>query len=111
MTHIKDNSETEHGSFFFAKFLVNDGSTRKSPVFIISNDNDDEDIIICSCTKQPAKTDFDVKVKLKYETYVRTNKIYTIHRSQLLFKIPQRPQPQEYNEIVGKLKLALKLTE
>ncbi|EPY2277941.1 type II toxin-antitoxin system PemK/MazF family toxin [Clostridium sporogenes] len=106
-----ERKEAKHGEFFFANFLINNGEIRKSPVFILSNkiDNND-DVVICSCTKQPAKSQFDIPVKLKYKTYVRTNKIYTIHRDNLAFKINNAKISQaEYNEIVNKVKLALDL--
>lgn len=107
----KQRQAAKHGDFFFAKFLLtNDhNSPRQSPVFVISNDNDKDDIIVCKCTGQAAKTDFDVKVQLKNTTHVRTNKIHTISRSQLLFKIEHKFQPEEYEAIIQKLKMALNL--
>lgn len=94
----------KQGDFFFANFLSVTGNIRKSPVFVVGNDNDNEDIIICSCTGQPPKTEFDKKVNLKKETYVRTNKIYTVRRDQLLFKIPQQTTPKEFKEIMDSLR-------
>lgn len=104
----QQRKSAQHGEFFFAKFLVDNG-LRESPVFVVSNDNDKNDVIVCKCTKQPAKSDFDVQVKLKQDTFVRTNKVYTIERSQLLFKIPQTATPTEYQDIIDKIKTALKL--
>lgn len=105
----QDISNAKHGEFFFAKVLINNGQVRPSPVFVVSNDKDKEDVIICSCTTKPAKTKFDIKVQLKEETHVRTNKLYTIRRNQLLFKIPQTASPDEYKDILDKLKEAIKV--
>lgn len=105
----KQRREAKQGDFFFAEFYINNGDKRKSPVFIASNDYDDEDVIICSCTSQPLKTEYDKRVYLKYPTYVRTNKIYTIRRGQLLFKIPQTITPAELNEIKDSIKLIFNL--
>ena len=80
----------DQGEFFFAKATMSNGSVVPRPVFIIgkNNDsNDSEDVIVCSCTTEPSRTKYDKKVQLKFETMVRTNKIYTIRRNQLEFKI------------------------
>lgn len=106
-----NRKNAKHGEFFFAQYLTVTGDIRKSPVFVLSNECDkNDDVIICLCTKSPPKSEFDVKVQLKVETRVRTNKIYTISRSQLLFKIPQTAQTDEYNEIITKLKLAVNVS-
>ncbi|WP_018250373.1 type II toxin-antitoxin system PemK/MazF family toxin [Orenia marismortui] len=100
----------KHGEFFLAKFTLPNGRKRKAPVLIISAEhNDKEDVVVCSCTGQPAKTSFDILVKLRRDTHVRTNKIYTMSRNQLLFKIPQTLNKEQYNKIIEKIKLALKL--
>jgi mRNA-degrading endonuclease toxin of MazEF toxin-antitoxin module len=105
-----DKENAKHGEFFFAKFILSNGEIRKSPIFVLSNKIDkNEDVIICKCTGQTSKSQFDVEVQLKEKTYVRTNKIYTIYREQLLFKIPQKASAEEYQKIIQKLKLALKL--
>lgn len=106
---LQQRKSARHGDFFFAKVYVVTGDYRNSPVFIVSNDNDDEDVIVCICTKQPAKTDFDIEVQLKVKSYVRTNKIYTIKREQLAFKIPQTVSPKEYKKIIGKISEALNI--
>ncbi|MBO8129761.1 MAG: type II toxin-antitoxin system PemK/MazF family toxin [Peptococcaceae bacterium] len=100
----KQRSKATQGDFFFAKFLTVNGKERKSPVFVVGKDHDDQDVIICSCTSQPPKTRFDIKVQLKRETYVRTNKIYTIQRDQLLFKIPQQPSNEQFKAILESVK-------
>jgi mRNA-degrading endonuclease toxin of MazEF toxin-antitoxin module len=98
-------------NFFFAKFVLSNMEQRKSPVFVISSDIDtDDEVLVCKCTSQPARSQFDVKVQLKEKTFVRTNKIYLVPRNQLLFKIPQSATPDEYNDIINKLKLAMNLT-
>ena len=76
----QERSEAKQGDFFFALFYTNDGVPRERPVFVAgSKGNDSEDIIVCSCTTSPPRNpDFDKRVMLKRETYVRTNKIYTI---------------------------------
>ena len=104
-----DRRNAKQGQFFFANFIINNGEIRKSPVFIAGCDNDKEDIIICSCTSQPKKTEFDIKVTLKMETYVRTNKIYTVHRNDLLFKIPQLPTAEELADIMQSIKKAFNI--
>lgn len=97
--------DAKHGEFFFVEFFANNNKPRQSPVLVISEkDNDNEDVIVCSCTKSPARSDFDILVNLKLPTHVRTNKIYTIRREQLLFKIPQTATPTEYLKIINKLK-------
>ncbi len=103
-----DRKNAKHGEFFFAKFLLYNGNLRESPVFVVSAEsNDKEDVIICKCTGKPAKSEYDIKVNLKKETHVRTNKIYTVNRNQLLFKINQIAQPDEYIRIIEKLKQTL----
>ena len=104
----KQRKEAKQGDFFFANYLV-DGQIRKAPAFVAGNDGDDEDVIICKCTAQPPKTEYDKKVQLKKETYVRTNKIYTIQRNQLLFKIPQQPTNEEFKEIMDSIKYVFNL--
>lgn len=101
--------EANHGDFYFADFLLPSGRKRKSPVFIVSNDNDPSDIIICACTSKPARTNFDIEVQLKKITQVRTNKLYTINRSQLLFPIKTNINKNQYNNIINSIKSALKL--
>jgi len=60
--------EAKHKDFFFAKFQLTNGTIRRSPVLVISNDNDDEDVIVCSCTSHPPRTDFDIEIQLKKKT-------------------------------------------
>ncbi|MNI78800.1 hypothetical protein D3C76_361020 [compost metagenome] len=97
---IRKNAK--HGEFFFAKYSAIGQSNREAPVFIVG-DEDEEDVVICSCTKTPPRNSYDVQVQLKMSTSVRTNKLYTINREQLLFKIPQVPSPEEYKDIMQQL--------
>lgn len=103
--------EAKHGDFFFADFIINNGQIRHSPVFVVSDIiNNDKDVIICSCTTKPARSEFDVSVKLKYDTHIRTNKIYTIHRDKLKFKIPNAIlTPEDLKKVKSKLKIILNL--
>ena len=86
-----EQTSANQGDFFFAKFFdPATGKTIAHPVFVVgkNNDsNDSHDVIICNCTSQPKRTDYDVLVQLKYPTLVRTNKLYTIQRGQLHFEI------------------------
>jgi len=99
----------KHGDFYFAKFILSDGTIRKSPVFVISNDNDKHDIIICKCTGQPPKSEYDINIQLRRNTCVRANKIYTIGRDQLLFKIQADLNLERYNKIMSKIAKALNI--
>jgi hypothetical protein len=106
----EQRKNAKHGDFFFAKFMLSDGTDRKSPVFVLSSEIEvDDDIIICKCTSQPPKSVFDVPVKLKYDTCIRTNKIYLVARKQLLFKIQDTLNTEQYQNVIDKIKLALKL--
>lgn len=100
-----------HGEFFFAEFLISNGGIRTSPVFVLSSKKDNnDDVVICSCTKTPARSEFDIYYKLRHDTYIRTNKIYTIHRDKLHFKIGQVDfSTDKYKEIIQHVRLALNL--
>lgn len=101
LAHLRKNAN--QGEFFFAKAVMSNGEVIPRPVFILgkNNDsNDDKDVIVCSCTKEPARTRYDKEVQLKYKTMVRTNKIYTISREQLEFKIQSNLSPAEISEII-----------
>lgn len=85
-----DRAEADQGEFFFAKIKLSDGNEYKRPVFVVgkNNDsNDDEDLIVCSCTSTQPRSDYDREVQLRYKTFVRTNKIYTMSKNDLLFKL------------------------
>jgi hypothetical protein len=99
-----------HGEFFFARWSASNGYERESPCLVISDHQDPHDeIIILKVTTKPARTEFDVPIQLKYQSIVRTNKIYTIQRRQLLFPINKALDPSEYGTIVDKLKKAQKI--
>jgi hypothetical protein len=102
----QEKMEAKQGDFFFALFYTNDGVPRERPVFIAGNKgNDDEDIIVCSCTTSPPRNpDFDKRVILKRETYVRTNKIYTIRKVDLINKLRQQATALEIKGIIEAVK-------
>lgn len=100
-----------HGDFFFAKWVASDGYERKSPCFVISDDGDPLEIIVLKVTTKPARTAFDVPVELRKPSFVRTNKIYTVQRSQLLFPITKQLTSDEYDTIIDKLKEAIKVDQ
>lgn len=86
----RDRANANQGEFFFATVTLSDGNEYRRPVFIIGKNgdsNDEEDVIICSCTTTSTRSDYDKEVQLKYKTFVRTNKIYTTNREKLEFKI------------------------
>jgi hypothetical protein len=93
---------------YWADFIESNQDVRQSSVFIIGS-RDLKDIIVCSCTKHPARTEYDIPNQLKKTTCERTDKIYTVRRSQLTNKINVNLQPQEYSDIIDKLKKALHL--
>ena len=74
--------DAKHGEFYFTKFVLSNGTVRKAPVFVISNDNDKLDVIICQCTGQPPRTEYDINVSEKY------NKI--IYKIAKAIKLPFR---------------------
>lgn len=109
---LDDNRKNaKHGEFFFAEFLISNGEVRTSPVFILSSIKDNnEDVVICSCTRTPPRSEFDIYYKLRYDTYIRTNKIYTVHRDMLHFKIGSVDfTTNKYKEIIQHVKYALDL--
>ncbi len=108
----QDREGAKHGDFFFAEYYNNSGQSKRAPVFIVGNDGDKEDVIICTCTSQASRGNWDKLVQLKKPTYIRTNKIYTIRRNQLLFKIDYdlvNSLPQKYQEIMNSVRKALGL--
>ncbi|QDH19545.1 hypothetical protein [Saccharibacillus brassicae] len=98
--------DAKHGEFFFAKYAAIGQPERQAPVFVVV-DSDRLDVVVCSCTTSPGRGGFDITVTLKKPTTIRTNKLYTISRDQLLFKIPQTATPDEYAAIMSKLKEAI----
>ncbi|WP_175511396.1 type II toxin-antitoxin system PemK/MazF family toxin [Alicyclobacillus macrosporangiidus] len=87
-----DRANADQGDFFFAFLADENGKPIPHPVFVLgkhNDSNDNTDVIICKCTKQEhgSRGAYDIPVKLRYDSFVRTNKIYTISRNQLDFKI------------------------
>ena len=99
-----------HGDFFFAEYYNNSGSLKRAPIFVINGDSDPQDAIICTCTSQRSRSKWDKVVQLKVPTYVRTNKIYTIRKEQLLFKIDCNfieEAPEVYADVMHSIKSVL----
>lgn len=105
-----DRASADQGDFFFVNARLSDGNEYKRPVFVVGkhqDSNDAEDVIVCSCTKQPSRSDYDKPVKLKYDTVVRTNKFYTIRRDQMLFKIKHNLTPAEIDDILDSCRASI----
>lgn len=96
----------DQGDFFFAKVRLSDGNIYERPIFIVGKNNDSndtEDILVCSCTKNTGRNGtYEIPVSLKRPTSVRTNKIYTMGRNQLLNKLTHNESPQKIIDIVKK---------
>lgn len=87
-----DRAHADQGDFFFVRLVDTRGREIPHPVFVLGKDedsNDNDDVIVCQCTtaNKPNRSDYDVDVQLRNRSYVRTNKIYTVGRKQLEFKI------------------------
>lgn len=104
-------ASAKHGDFFFASWVTSDGYVRESPCFVVSDHSDPyNEILVLKCSSQPSVTNFDVKVTcLKLPSIVRTNKIYTIQRSQLLIPLKTNLDPLEYVSIIDGLKNSLNI--
>jgi hypothetical protein len=102
---INARNAAKHGEFFFASWVTSDGFNRKSPCLVVSDHQDPHDeIIILKITTDPGRTEFDIPVSgLKEPSVIRTNKIYTIQRNQLLFPISKKMTLEEYNDVTTKL--------
>lgn len=98
----------KHGEFFFAEWSTSDGYRRQSPCLVVSDHPDPHnEIIILKITTDPGRTEFDIPVSgLREASVIRTNKIYTIQRNQLLFPITKTMTPEEYVDVTDKLKQA-----
>ena len=106
-----DRESADQGEFFFAKFRLSDGVVYPRPVFVIGkkgDSNDDGDVIICSCTStEKVRSVYDIEVKLKEDTLVRTNKIYTISKKHLAFKIKHNVDAQTIQDIINSCQQAI----
>lgn len=109
--YIRQRRESaSHGEFFFANFNLPSGTITQRPVLVVSNDNDDEDVIICACSKhEPRKgSDFEYPINIRGKKgSLRTNKIYTVQREQLLNPIEYTLSPDDYSNIIIKIKEAI----
>lgn len=97
----------KHGDFFFAKYINNSGRIKDAPVFIVNSVSDNKDITVCTCTSKPKRNSWDKLVQLRVQTCVRTNKVYTILRSQLISKIEKdliQENPEIYADIISSIK-------
>jgi hypothetical protein len=106
----RDRASADQGDFFFANVMLSDGKLYQRPVFVIGKNNDSndvDDIIVCSCTTSPARSTYDKPVKLKYDTLVRTNKLYTMGRSQILFKINHNLSQEIIRELLDSCNKAI----
>ncbi|MES9736946.1 type II toxin-antitoxin system PemK/MazF family toxin [Peribacillus frigoritolerans] len=107
-----DRLNADQGDFFFVRARLSDGQVYPRPVFVIgrlSDSNDDDDVIVCSCTKGSVRTDYDIPVQLKMPTSVRTNKIYTIRKDQMQFKIEHNVPAETIEEIIFNASRAIEL--
>ncbi|KLV24738.1 type II toxin-antitoxin system PemK/MazF family toxin [Bacillus altitudinis] len=105
MQIASDHLNADQGDFFFAKSRSHDGTISKRPVFIIgkNKDSNDSDVIVCNCTSTiDRESDYDVPVQLKLNTVVRANKIHTISRKSLLFKIQHQVSEETIQQIFEK---------
>ncbi len=104
-----DRRNADQGDFVFGRTILANGDTDPRPFFVVGKNgdsNDTDDLIVCSCTKSPARTVYDVPVQLKLPTCVRTNKLYTIGRDQIDFIIKNHAVPPE--SIIDIIKSAAK---
>lgn len=81
----------DQGDFFYAKSRAHNGKISRRPVFIVGKNgySNDADVIVCNCTSNTDRDSiYDVPIEgMIKETVVRTNKLHTISRNSLLFRI------------------------
>jgi hypothetical protein len=106
-----EQQKADQGDFFFAKFLdPSTGQAIPHPVFVVgknADSNDREDVIVCKCSSQPQRSSYDILVALKKPTVVRTNKIYTIRRNLLRFKIMHNLPSSVISALLGSVNSAI----
>ncbi|KSU83427.1 PemK-like, MazF-like toxin of type II toxin-antitoxin system [Fictibacillus enclensis] len=108
-----DRRNADQGDFFFGKIMLQ-GNLCSRPVFVVGkhgDSNDTKDVIICIGTTQPQKSDYDIPVQLREKTYIRTNKIYTIGRHQLEFKIKHSVNPVDIHTICENVEKAIRFRQ
>lgn len=115
----QEKNEARHGDIFWAKYYNSSNVIRESPVLIVSNDGDKEDVIVLKGTRNVERPDYDVQLdisfvnarnKTKYKTMAfRTNKITTIQRSDLSNKcsFDWGLNPDKHEEVIKKLSSSL----
>ncbi len=107
-----EQRNADQGDFFFAKFHdLSTGQPFPHPVFVVGKNgdsNDEEDVIVCKCTSHSNRSDYDIPVLLKKETVVRTNKLYTIRRDMLQFKIRHNLDSLIISSILDSVEKAVK---
>lgn len=96
------------GDLFWAVFRLSDGVERRSPVLIVGTDNDPADVIACKCTLHPPRTAYDICIGWRGGIQcVRTNKIYTLERAQMLHSISYSLTRDEASQVASALREAL----
>ncbi|GIM45022.1 hypothetical protein DNHGIG_05710 [Collibacillus ludicampi] len=108
----QDRRNADQGDFFFAQVVDSSNRLIPHPVFVVgkhNDSNDSDDVIVCLCTTHPARSAYDKPVQLKYQTYVRTNKIFVIGRNQLEFKIKHNLSNTQIQELIDSAVKAINL--
>ncbi|NGP43858.1 type II toxin-antitoxin system PemK/MazF family toxin [Bacillaceae bacterium SIJ1] len=108
----EDRRNADQGDFFFVGIYLSNGKPTKRPVFVVGkrlDSNDSKDVIVCMCTTKPKRSKYDIEVTFREKSVVRTNKIYTVSKELLLFKLPQRLEKHEVRKIVSSANKAIKL--
>ncbi|MGM0807375.1 MAG: type II toxin-antitoxin system PemK/MazF family toxin [Bacillota bacterium] len=117
----QEKREAKHGDLFWAVFQNSSNQRRESPVLIISDDGDTEDVVILKGTKNVNRPLLDVELNITFvnknhktihkQTAFRTNKITTINRSQLDNRCTYdwKENPNKKEELSSKLKVSLGL--
>ena len=81
----------DQGDFYFTLVKNSSGKLIPHPVFILGRNgesNDTSDVIACMRTSKKKRTDYDIETILEgLPGWVRTNKIMTIERKILEFKM------------------------
>lgn len=115
----EQKQKASHGDLFWARYYNSSKEIRESPVLVISNDNDSEDVIIIQGTTNFDRPDYDVILEIDYtdrnknkvvaKGAFRTNKIFTIKRTDLDNKcnFNWEENMDKKSEFINKLKLSI----